>query len=80
MACADDPRYTAVLTKGEDLDDSVLAELTVDGATAAVSLHVPHHLDGSWPTTTPVALDETCLAAGRLNEPPDGPALRPVSG
>ncbi|MEO5665842.1 MAG: hypothetical protein ABIR39_21445 [Nocardioides sp.] len=80
VACAEDPRYTAVLTKGEDLDDSVLAELTVEGPAAGVSLQVPHHLDGSWPSTTPVALDETCLAAGQLNEPPTDLPFDPYPG
>lgn len=80
VACADRPLVTAALTKGEDLDDSALAILSVDGPEALVSLHVPHHLDGSWPATTSVSLDETCLSGGAANESPTDLPFEPFSG
>lgn len=69
VGCEEGPVLTASLTRGKDLDDSALARLSVDGPEAQVSLHVPHHLDGSWPSTTPIDLDQTCLAGGPANEP-----------
>lgn len=69
VECAESPRFTAALTRGDSLSDSALAVLGVDDGEANVALSVPHHLDGSWPSTTPIDLDQTCLAGGPANEP-----------
>ena len=80
VECTDDARFTAALTRGESLDDVALALLSVADSDAAVSLHVPHHLDGSWPSTTSVDLDDTCLAGGPGNEPATALPFEPFSG
>lgn len=80
LTCLQGPIFIASLTKGDDLDDSSLAVLHVERPEARVSLHVPHHLDGSWPTTTPVTLDDTCLGGGAGNEPPTDLPFDPYPG
>lgn len=80
VACAEEPRFTAALTKGDDLDQAALATLIVDEPAATVLLEVPHHLDGSWPSTTPTDLDESCLAGGPTNEPPTDLPFDPYPG
>lgn len=71
VECAEEPRFTIALTRGDaDLDQAALALLSVDKHAADVRLLVPHHGDGSWPQTSAVELAETCIEGGPLNEAP----------
>lgn len=71
---------TAVLTRGDSVDDGVLARVAAvpsgdgTGSEVGVELSVAHHLDGAWPALPPVSASRTCLGGA-----PERPAPAAVA-